>query len=212
MGYDLRVGGTLGNNPLFMNAHLDRTMNMYERDKNHPSVIIWSLGNEAGNGLNFYVTYNTLKTLDSRPIQYERALLEWNTDIYCPMYASPSYLEKYARNKEMTRPLILCEYAHAMGNSLGNFQEYWDIIEKYPILQGGCIWDWVDQGFAAKTDDGRKYWTYGGDYGENGTPSDGNFCINGVVYPDRSVKPQTEEMGKVYQNIKFLDFDKQTSL
>lgn len=211
MGYDLRVGGTLGNNPLFMNAHLDRTMNMYERDKNHPSVIIWSLGNEAGNGLNFYVTYNTLKTLDSRPIQYERALLEWNTDIYCPMYASPSYLEKYARNKEMTRPLILCEYAHAMGNSLGNFQEYWDIIEKYPILQGGCVWDWVDQGFAAKTDDGRKYWTYGGDYGENGTPSDGNFCINGVVYPDRSVKPQTEEMGKVYQNIKFLDFDKQTS-
>ena len=146
MGYDLRVGGTLGNNPLFMNAHLDRTMNMYERDKNHPSVIIWSLGNEAGNGLNFYVTYNTLKTLDSRPIQYERALLEWNTDIYCPMYASPSYLEKYARNKEMTRPLILCEYAHAMGNSLGNFQDYWDIIEKYPILQGGCIWDWVDQG------------------------------------------------------------------
>ena len=208
---DLRVGGTLGNNPLFMNAHLDRTMNMYERDKNHPSVIIWSLGNEAGNGLNFYVTYNTLKTLDSRPIQYERALLEWNTDIYCPMYAPPSYLEKYARNKEMTRPLILCEYAHAMGNSLGNFQDYWDIIEKYPILQGGCIWDWVDQGFAAKTDDGRKYWTYGGDYGENGTPSDGNFCINGVVYPDRSVKPQTEEMGKVYQNIKFLDFDKQTS-
>lgn len=132
MGYDLRVGGTLGNNPLFMNAHLDRTMNMYERDKNHPSVIIWSLGNEAGNGLNFYVTYNTLKTLDSRPIQYERALLEWNTDIYCPMYASPSYLEKYARNKDMTRPLILCEYAHAMGNSLGNFQEYWDIIENIP--------------------------------------------------------------------------------
>ena len=175
MGYDLRVGGTLGNNPLFMNAHLDRTMNMYERDKNHPSVIIWSLGNDAGTGLNFYVTYNTLKTLDSRPIQYERALLEWTTDIYCPMYASPSYLEKYARNKEMTRPLILCEYAHAMGNSLGNFQDYWDIIEKYPILQGGCIWDWVDQGFAAKTDDDRKYWTYGGDYGEHGTPSDGNF-------------------------------------
>ena len=83
-----------------------------------------------------------------------------------------------------------------MGNSLGNFQDYWDIIEKYPILQGGCIWDWVDQGFAAKTDDDRKYWAYGGDYGENGTPSDGNFCINGVVYPDRSVKPQTEEMGR----------------
>ena len=193
-----------------MNAHLDRTMNMYERDKNHPSVIIWSLGNEAGNGLNFYVTYNTLKMLDSRPIQYERAGLEWNTDIYCPMYSSPQSIEKYAQNKEMTRPLILCEYAHAMGNSLGNFQDYWDVIEKYPILQGGCIWDWVDQGFAAKTSDGRKYWNYGGDYGDTGTPSDGNFCINGVVYPDRSIKPQTIEMGKVYQNIKFIKFDPQT--
>ena len=210
MGYNLNVGGTLGNNPLFMNAHLDRTMNMYERDKNHPSVIIWSLGNEAGNGLNFYVTYNTLKMLDSRPIQYERAGLEWNTDIYCPMYSSPQSIEKYAQNKEMTRPLILCEYAHAMGNSLGNFQDYWDVIEKYPILQGGCIWDWVDQGFAAKTSDGRKYWNYGGDYGDTGTPSDGNFCINGVVYPDRSIKPQTIEMGKVYQNIKFIKFDPQT--
>ena len=208
MGYNLNVGGTLANNPLFMNAHIDRTLNMYERDKNHPCVITWSLGNEAGNGLNFYVTYNTLKMLDSRPIQYERAQLEWNTDIYCPMYARPANIEKYAQNPEMTRPLILCEYAHAMGNSLGNFQEYWDIIEKYPILQGGCIWDWVDQGFAAKAADGRKYWNYGGDYGENGTPSDGDFCINGIVYPDRSIKPQTEEMGKVYQNIKFLDFDR----
>lgn len=208
MGYDLNVGGTLGNNPLFMDAHVDRTLNMYERDKNHPCVITWSLGNEAGNGLNFYVTYNTLKTLDSRPIQYERARLEWNTDIFCPMYSSPASIEKYAQNPEMTRPLILCEYAHAMGNSLGNFQEYWDVIMKYPILQGGCIWDWVDQGFAAKAADGRKYWTYGGDYGENGTPSDGDFCINGIVYPDRSVKPQTEEMGKVYQNIQFLDFDR----
>lgn len=208
MGYDLRVGGTLANNPLFMNAHIDRTMNMYERDKNHPCIITWSLGNEAGNGLNFYVTYNTLKMLDSRPIQYERAQLEWNTDIFCPMYTRPANIEQYAQNPEMTRPLILCEYAHAMGNSLGNFQEYWDIIEKYPILQGGCIWDWVDQGFAAKTDDGRKYWTYGGDYGEYGTPSDGDFCINGIVYPDRSTKPHTEEMSKVYQNIKFLDFDR----
>ena len=167
---------------------------MYERDKNHPCIITWSLGNEAGNGLNFYVTYNTLKALDSRPVQYERALLEWNTDIFCPMYHSPAHIEKYAQNPEMTRPLILCEYAHAMGNSLGNFQDYWNIIEKYPILQGGCIWDWVDQGLAAKTADGRKYWAYGGDYGEYGTPSDGDFCINGIVYPDRSVKPQTEEM------------------
>lgn len=210
MGYNLQVGGTLGNNPLFLDAHVKRTLNMYERDKNHPSVIIWSLGNEAGNGLNFYVTYNTLKMLDSRPIQYERAELEWNTDIFCPMYDRPADIERYAQNPEMTRPLILCEYAHAMGNSLGNFQDYWDIIEKYPLLQGGCIWDWVDQGLAAKTPDGRKYWNYGGDYGQDGTPSDGDFCINGVIYPDRTVKPQTEEMAKVYQNIKFSKFDPQT--
>lgn len=128
------------------------------------------------------------------------------------MYHSPARIEKYAQNPEMTRPLILCEYAHAMGNSLGNFQDYWNIIEKYPILQGGCIWDWVDQGLATKTADGRKYWAYGGDYGEYGTPSDGDFCINGIVYPDRSVKPQTEEMGKVYQNIKFFDFDPAASV
>ena len=139
MGYNLNVGGTLANNPLFMNSHVDRTLNMYERDKNHPCIITWSLGNEAGNGVNFYVTYNTLKALDSRPIQYERAQLEWNTDIFCPMYHRPAQIEKYAQNPEMTRPLILCEYAHAMGNSLGNFQEYWNLIEKYPILQGGCI-------------------------------------------------------------------------
>lgn len=210
-GYDLRVGGTLGNNPLFMQAHIDRTTNMYERDKNHPCIIVWSLGNEAGNGVNFYVTYNTLKALDgTRPVQYERASLEWNTDIYCPMYSSPFDIERYAKNPEMTRPLILCEYAHAMGNSLGNFQDYWDIIEKYPLLQGGCIWDWVDQGIEEFTADGKKYWTFGGDYGEQGTPSDNNFCINGVIYPDRTVKPHTEEMGKVYQNIKFEDFDPQT--
>lgn len=209
MGYNREVGGTLANNPQFMDAHLDRTINMYERDKNHPSVIVWSLGNEAGNGVNFYKTYSRLKELDSRPVQYEQAHLEWNTDIYCPMYSRPADIEKYAKNPKHTRPLILCEYAHAMGNSLGNFQEYWDIIEKYPLLQGGCIWDWVDQGFAEKTTDGRKYWTYGGDYGAIGTPSDGDFCINGVVYPDRTVKPHTTEMGKVYQNIKFVNFNKE---
>ena len=207
MGYREK---TLAKRTDYAKAHMERNQRNVQRGFNHPSIIFWSLGNEAGNGLNFYVTYNSLKMLDSRPIQYERAGLEWNTDIYCPMYSSPQSIEKYAQNKEMTRPLILCEYAHAMGNSLGNFQDYWDVIEKYPILQGGCIWDWVDQGFAAKTSDGRKYWNYGGDYGDTGTPSDGNFCINGVVYPDRSIKPQTIEMGKVYQNIKFIKFDPQT--
>ncbi|WP_321436900.1 glycoside hydrolase family 2 TIM barrel-domain containing protein [uncultured Bacteroides sp.] len=212
MGYDLRKGGTLANNPLFEAAHMYRTVNMYLRDKNHPSVITWSLGNEAGNGICFYNTYKYLKSQDSsRPVQYERAGLEWNTDIFCPMYATPAYIEKYAKNPNSDRPLIQCEYAHAMGNSLGNFKEYWDIIKKYPILQGGCIWDWVDQGFLEKTKDGRKYWAYGGDFGKIGTPSDGDFCINGLVYPDRTTKPATEEMRKVYQNIDFGKVDVKNS-
>ena len=206
MGYDLRVGGTLGNNPLFMNAHLDRTMNMYERDKNHPSVIIWSLGNEAGNGLNFYVTYNTLKTLDSRPIQYERALLEWNTDIFCPMYKKIDVLINHALYLP-TMPLILCEYAHAMGNSVGNLQDYWDIIEKYPSLQGGHIWDWVDQGLYNKTDDGKFYWAYGGDLAPEGTPSSANFCMNGLIAADRTLKPHIHEVKRVYQNMAFRLLD-----
>ncbi|NDW08554.1 glycoside hydrolase family 2 TIM barrel-domain containing protein [Dysgonomonas sp. 520] len=212
MWYDLRKGGTLGNNPDFIDAHMSRTVNMYERDKNHPSIIIWSLGNEAGNGVCFYTTYAWLKEQDpSRPIQYEQAWMQWNTDIFCPMYHTPQQIENYANDPKSDRPLILCEYAHAMGNSLGNFQDYWDIIHKYPILQGGCIWDWVDQGMLEKTKDGKKYWTYGGDYGKEGTPSDGIFCINGLVYPDRTVKPATEEMRKVYQNVIFKNFDPQKS-
>lgn len=208
MWYDLRKGGTLGNNPDFIDAHLSRTVNVYERDKNHPSVIIWSLGNEAGNGICFYTTYRWLREQDSsRPIQYEQAWMQWNTDLFCPMYHTPAQIEAYANDPKADRPLILCEYAHAMGNSLGNFQDYWDVIHKYPILQGGCIWDWVDQGMLEQTKDGKKYWNYGGDYGKEGIPSDGIFCINGMVYPDRTVKPSTEEMRKVYQNIRFLNFD-----
>ncbi len=209
MTYVLDLGHTLGNNPKFLNAHVDRTLNMYERDKNHPSVIIWSLGNESGNGYNFYQTYLLLKGLDERPVQYERALKEWNTDIYAEMYMPISRIVKYAEDPTATRPLIQCEYAHAMGNSLGNFQDYWDAIEKYPLLQGGCIWDWADQGLAEFTPDGRKYWTYGGDYGAVGTPSDGNFCANGMVYADRTLKPQMVEMAKVYQNIKFRNYDRE---
>lgn len=208
MGYSLGRGGTLANNPDWLGAHIYRTMNMYERDKNHASVIIWSLGNEAGNGINFYETYRMLKSADpSRPVQYERAEFEWNTDIFCPMYYTVDQIVRYAENPASDLPLIQCEYAHAMGNSLGNFTDYWETIEKYDILQGGCIWDWVDQGFAAVDDQGNKYWNYGGDYGKTGTPSDGNFCVNGIVFPDRSIKPQTVEMGKVYQNIRFRNFD-----
>jgi beta-galactosidase len=200
MGYDLTK--TLGNNPDWLEAHLFRTRNMVERDKNHPSVVIWSLGNEAGNGYNFYQTYLFIKNRDNtRPVQYERAGLEWNTDIFCPMYMKIPDLENYAK-KYFDRPLILCEYSHAMGNSNGNIKDYWETMEKYPNLQGGLIWDWVDQGLADKNENG-KFWAYGGDYGPTGTPSDGNFCINGVVFPDRSIKPHSLEVKHVYQNIGF---------
>ena len=202
MGYDLRKGKTLGNNPEWLEAHLFRTRNMVERDKNHPSAVIWSLGNEAGNGINFYQTYLLIKNRDTtRPVQYERAGLEWNTDIFCPMYMKIPHLEHYAKNNS-DRPLIMCEYSHAMGNSNGNLKDYWDTIEKYPNLQGGLIWDWVDQGLADKNEKG-KFWAYGGDYGPEGTPSDGNFCINGVVFPDRSTKPHSLEIKHVYQNVGF---------
>ena len=143
MGYGEK---SLAKDPAWKEAHLDRTRRMVERDKNHPSVIIWSLGNEAGNGVNFYATYDWTKQRDpSRPVQYERAELERNTDIYCPMYATIEHMVDYAK-KNPTRPLIQCEYAHAMGNSVGNLQDYWDAIEAYPSLQGAFIWDWVDQG------------------------------------------------------------------
>ncbi|QRX64568.1 DUF4981 domain-containing protein [Dysgonomonadaceae bacterium zrk40] len=207
MGYNLRKGGTLANNPLFLEDHLSRTIGMVERDKNHPSVVTWSLGNEAGNGYNFYQTYLWIKGRDtSRPVQYERAVMEWNSDIFAPMYADPDQIERFATDPASDRPLILCEYAHAMGNSLGNFTEYWDIIRKYPLLQGGFIWDWVDQGLVKNDEKGNQYWAYGGDFGPVGTPSAGDFCINGIVFPDRSVKPHTEEMRKVYQNVWFRNF------
>lgn len=202
MGYDRAKGKSLANNLDWTEAHIFRTRNMFERDKNHPSVVIWSLGNEAGNGYNFYQTYLFIRGRDKmRPIQYEQAGHEWNTDIVCPMYAKPQHIEHYAKTY-FDRPLILCEYEHAMGNSMGNIKDYWDIIEKYPQLQGGFVWDWVDQGLVNENKKG-KFWAYGGDYGHEGTPSDGNFCINGVVFPDRSVKPHSLEMKHVYQNIGF---------
>jgi beta-galactosidase len=202
MGYDRAKGKSLANNLDWTDAHIFRTRNMFERDKNHPSVVIWSLGNEAGNGHNFYQTYLFIRSRDKmRPIQYEQGGHEWNTDIVCPMYAKPQHIEHYAKTY-FDRPLILCEYEHTMGNSAGNIKDYWEIIEKYPQLQGGFIWDWVDQGLANENDKG-KFWAYGGDYGPEGTPSDGNFLINGVVFPDRSVKPHSLEVKHVYQNIGF---------
>ncbi len=199
IGYELNK--TLGNSPVYQQAHLERTTRMYERDKNHACIVIWSLGNEAGNGWCFYSTYDWLKKHDkTRPIQYEQADLQWNTDIYCPMYPRPEAIELYAKTHK-DRPLIMCEYAHAMGNSVGNFKEYWDIIEKYPNLQGGFIWDWVDQGIAVERN-GKKFWGYGGDWGPADINSDKNFMCNGLVGPDRSLHPHAFEVKKVYQNIK----------
>jgi beta-galactosidase len=212
MGYD--PDRTLGNQPDWMAAHLNRTQRMVERDKNHPCVVVWSLGNEAGNGCNFVATYNWIKNRDhTRPVQYERAELAYNTDIYCPMYDGISSLKWYGYTRQL-RPLIMCEYAHAMGNSTGNLQDYWDMIEKYPQLQGACIWDWVDQGIR-KVDTiismgdttYRPYWAYGGDFGPKDVISDGNFCCNGLVWPDRTPHPGYWEVKKVYQYVKFTAAD-----
>lgn len=204
MGYGKE---SLAKDSTWMDAHLYRTKNMWERDKNQPSVIIWSLGNEAGNGVNFHATYDYLKSVDkTRPVQYEGARLDTNTDIFCPMYARMGHMEEYAKSKP-ARPLIQCEYAHAMGNSVGNLQDYWTLIEKYPALQGGFIWDWVDQGLLKTDSVGETFWAYGGDFGPDTVPSDGNFCCNGLISPDRSVKPQLLEVKKVYQYIGFKPVD-----
>jgi beta-galactosidase len=203
MGYDPKR--TLANKPEWKLAHMDRTVRMVERDKNHPSVVIWSLGNEAGDGPNFEATSAWIHQRDkTRPVQYERAEQRPHTDLVVPMYAPFARLIAYATGQQ-ERPLIMCEYAHSMGNSTGNFQDYWDVIEKYPLLQGGFIWDWADQGLRKKTTDGREFWAYGGDYGD--LPNDNNFVINGVVQPDRKPNPGLHEVKKVYQYIKVYPVD-----
>ncbi|MCX6235053.1 MAG: DUF4981 domain-containing protein [Bacteroidetes bacterium] len=205
MGYDSNK--TLGNNPLFMKAHLDRIQRMVERDKNHPSVIIWSMGNEAGDGVNFDTCYKWIHYRDpSRPVHYERAELGSNTDIYCPMYPQIQELIDYA-SKYQLRPLIMCEYDHSMGNSTGNISDYWNVIESNKQLQGGCIWDWVDEGLLKKDDRGREYYGYGGDFGAHEVPTDGNFCCNGLVSADRTPHPGLKEVKKVYQYVGFTNID-----
>ncbi|MFO7999937.1 MAG: glycoside hydrolase family 2 TIM barrel-domain containing protein, partial [Marinilabilia sp.] len=200
MGYDEE---SLAKDSTWMASHLFRTRNMYERDKNQPSIIIWSLGNEAGDGVNFDATYDYLKSQDdSRPVQYEQAHGGRNTDIFAPMYARIEDMERYAQ-EDGSKPLIQCEYAHAMGNSVGNFQDYWDVIESHEVMQGGFIWDWVDQGLLTENENGVEFWAYGGDFGPDTVPSDGTFCLNGLVDPDRQPQPALEEVKKVHQYIKF---------
>lgn len=192
-------------------AHTDRMVRMVQRDKNHPSVIIWSMGNEAGNGVNFYAGYRAIKVADrtKRPVQYERTEIgnrhalefDWNTDIIVPQYPSPQTFEWFGQ-RLLDRPFIPSEYAHAMGNSMGNFQDYWDMIDRYPQLQGGFIWDWVDQGIWKTGEDGVRFIAYGGDFGEN-MPTDGNFLINGIVNSDRTIQPELHEVKKAHEWIKF---------
>lgn len=194
-----------------------RTRRMVERDKNHPCIVTWSLGNEAGNGVNFYATYEWVKGRDhTRPVQYERTQLgwgnsataEWNTDILVPMYPWKEGMLSML-DKNPTKPMILCEYNHTMGNSSGGFLEYWNFFRTNPRLQGGFIWDWVDQGLRKVTARGDTIFAYGGDFGPPGTPSDNNFLCNGLVQPDRKINPHLLEVKKVYQHIRTEAIDLQ---
>lgn len=196
MGYEEK---TLARNPLFAKAHLERNRRNVERNFNHPSVIIWSLGNEAGDGENFTACYKWIKAFDpSRPVHYERAQGGDNTDIMCPMYWSYDECEKYVSGNPK-KPLIQCEYAHAMGNSGGGFREYWDMIRKYPSYQGGFIWDFVDQSLRVKRN-GHWIYAYGGDFNPYDA-SDNNFCDNGLISPDRRPNPHYWEVAFQHQSI-----------
>ncbi|MEW6745392.1 MAG: glycoside hydrolase family 2 TIM barrel-domain containing protein [Planctomycetota bacterium] len=198
MGYDL--DRTLGNKPEWLASHLDRILRMVERDKNHPCVIIWSLGNEAGSGSNFVASAAAVRKRDpSRPVHYERH--NEVADIDSAMYPDVSWLARRG-DSQRPKPFLMCEYAHAMGNAVGNLPEYWNVIDTHDNLIGGCIWDWVDQGLRKlATADGhnRWFWAYGGDYGDE--PNSGNFCLNGIVFPDRTLPPKYWEVQKVYQYI-----------
>ncbi len=185
-------------------AHMDRIISLVERDKNHPSVIIWSMGNECGNGQVFFDAYKWIKERDkTRLVQSEQAGESENTDIVAPMYSRIRDMKEYAAREKVNRPYIMCEYAHAMGNSVGNFQEYWDIIRGSKNMQGGFIWDWVDQGLRTKDEVGREYWAYGGDLGGHMLHHDENFCMNGFVSADRVPHPAAFEVKKIYQDILF---------
>ena len=201
MGYGDR---SLAKDPQFELAHLDRTARMVKRDFNHPSVITWSLGNEAGNGPNFVKAYEQLKAMDpSRPVQYERAQHESDTDVFCPMYHTYEECEEYLSNNP-SKPLIQCEFAHAMGNSMGGLKEYMDLVRKYPAYQGGYIWDFVDQAQRWPADPQKTgsdhIFIFGGEFNDI-DPSDNSFCCNGIIAADRSLHPHAYEVAYQYRNI-----------
>jgi beta-galactosidase len=204
---------SLAKDPQYKQMVWSRNRNMLERDKNHPSVIMWSMGNECGNGVNFEYTYDWMKDRDpSRPVTYERAIYDRNTDVIGLMYASPKYLQRFVENgldNVYHRPFIMVEYCHAMGNSMGGMQDYWDMIEANEQLQGGCIWDWVDQSFIVHDKDKDVDWlAVGGDFGHAyGVGDDDAFCANGVVSSDRRPHHHAAEVKKVYQPIKFTAKD-----
>jgi len=196
--------GYFSNTPTWHTAFVERAIRMVERDKNHPSVIFWSLGNESGCGPNHAAMAAWIKEYDpTRPIHYEGAAGKpkdyWYVDMISRMYARIPEIIRLATDPIDNRPMVLCEYAHAMGNSCGNLKEYWDAIRSHRRLIGGFIWDWADQGLRKKAADGKQFWAYGGDFGDN--PNDGNFCCNGLVQPDRKPNPSLYEVKKVYQRI-----------
>ncbi|GHV51343.1 beta-galactosidase [Bacteroidia bacterium] len=195
------------NFPEWQAAHLDRIIRLVERDKNHASVLIWSLGNEASNGKAYHSMYAWAKERDkSRPVQYEQAHRGENTDILCPMYPSIESMKRDAAT-DLGRPFVMCEYAHAMGNSMGNMQEYWDIMRSSKNMQGGFIWEWYNHGFASRDGQGRFFWAYGGDLGGWNLQNDGNFCMDGIISPDQQYLPHTYIVKKVYQDILFKSKD-----
>lgn len=197
MGYGDK---TLAKEPTYEKAHLERNESNIKIYKNHPSIIFWSVGNEAGYGPNFEKAYDLVKAYDpSRPCQYEQVGQNGKTDIFCPMYYDYGGCDKYSQG-DNPRPLIQCEYAHAMGNSMGGFKEYWDMVRKYPKYQGGFIWDFVDQGLRVKNKQGKTIYAYGGDFGRYPT-SDHNFNCNGIINPDRKPNPHANEVRYYYQNI-----------
>jgi len=198
------LGGYFSNIPQWNTAFMQRAIRMVERDKNHPSVIFWSLGNESGCGPNHAAMAEWIHYYDpTRPVHYEGAAARPRdpdyVDMISRMYARIPEIIRLATDPDDNRPMVLCEYAHAMGNSVGNLKEYWDAIRSHKRLIGGFIWDWADQGLRKKAPDGKEFWAYGGDFGDN--PNDGNFCCNGLVQPDRKLNPHIHEVKKVYQRI-----------